>query len=202
MSVGREQSGLVYLDRDGTINVDTGYVVRPEEVQLIPGAAKGIALLKEAGFVTVIVSNQSAIGRGLGTIEQVEATNARIRDVLRKQDPGADIDGVYYCPHRPEDDCLCRKPRIGLSSQVKERWDISPEHCWSVGDKLRDLEFGLNLGIPLDHLILVQTGEGKSEKARLARREAGSVWGQKEILTLQDLQEAAEHIVQLGKGKF
>ncbi len=106
------RSAAVFVDRDDTLMVDVEYCADPALVQLIPGAAEGLRALRKAGYSVVVVTNQSGIGRGYFDIETLDRVNNRLRDELRRE--GADYDALYYCPHTPEEDCLCRKPKPGL----------------------------------------------------------------------------------------
>lgn len=153
----------VFLDRDGTINVDSGYVTSPERLELIPGASEAMGSLARAGFRLVIVSNQSAIGRGRATVEEVDATNQQLIALLAAEDPDAWPDLILYCPHAPSESCECRKPGIGLVKSAGLEFD--PTRSWMFGDKLSDIRFGVNLGLPLAQCLLVLTGEGRSSLA-------------------------------------
>lgn len=160
-------TGLILLDRDGTINVDSGYVCKPEEVVLIPDAAKAIGDMKRASYAVVIVTNQSAIGRGMATAKDVESCNEQLQKLLLEQDSDAVIDQVVYCPAHPDEVSLCRKPNIGMISMLKAELKalVSSNHTWMLGDKSSDIEFGINAGLSQENCILVLTGEG--EKTRL-----------------------------------
>ncbi|MCB0360322.1 MAG: HAD-IIIA family hydrolase, partial [Bdellovibrionales bacterium] len=118
MTLGHKGARFVFLDRDGTLNVDHGYVFDPDLVELIPGAARAVGDLKRAGFSVVVVSNQSCVGRGMCDEGAVQRTNDRLRELLRGADPDAVLDGVYVCFHAPEDQCSCRKPKPGLVADV------------------------------------------------------------------------------------
>ncbi len=157
---------VVFLDRDGTINVDTGYPSDPGALELIPGVGDAIACLDSLGYRIVIVSNQAAIGRGLASEGQVRAFNQALLERLCEANPGAKVEQILYCPHRPDDGCLCRKPQIGMIQQMLDRGDFDAEQSWVVGDKLSDILFGRNAGIPSAHQLLVLTGHGESELAR------------------------------------
>ena len=165
----------VFLDRDGTINVDTGYVTSPDRVELIPGVAKAMGSLARAGFRLVIVSNQSAIGRGKATAEDVEATNQQLISLLAAEDPDAWPDIILYCPHAPDEGCECRKPSVGLVKVAGLEYDRSKS--WVFGDKLSDISFGLNLGLPKEQCILVLTGEGRQSLAAAQDLELRSLPG-------------------------
>ena len=149
----------VFLDRDGTINVDTGYVTSPDRVTLIPGAAEAMGELARAGYRLVVVTNQSAVGRGKATVADVESTNQRLISLLCEADADAWPDLILYCPHEPSAGCSCRKPATGLieSSALNYDWARS----WVFGDKISDIQFGLNLGLPPERCVLVLTGDGR-----------------------------------------
>ncbi|MCB0344893.1 MAG: HAD family hydrolase [Bdellovibrionales bacterium] len=176
--------GVIFLDRDGTINVDTGYVFRPDELELIPGAANAIAELRRAGYKIVVVSNQSAIGRGMCDATDVDLTNQRLRDLLLKASPGAHLDAIFYSPHHPDDPKNTRKPGLGLLPQIREQFDFEPKHCWMIGDKLSDVEFGQNVGLPPSHCILLTSG------AKTSREQNAS-----QHLVFPSIAEAAQYIV-------
>ena len=186
--MGSRALAAVLLDRDGTINLDSGYVCEPQTVELIDGVWEGIAILKRAGFLVIVVSNQSAVGRGLGTIADVDATNDEITKQLLRKNEHAVVDAMFYCPHHPDQGCDCRKPQPGLFRQVQQQWNIDPQQSWMIGDKLRDLEFAGNIGIPPEQQILVLTGEGQVEFKR-------SQLEKRQVLVQENLQEAAKIIV-------
>ncbi|MEP7065493.1 MAG: HAD family hydrolase [Gemmatimonadota bacterium] len=130
----------LFLDRDGTINVDTVAVASAENVRLIPGAAAAIARVNAAAIPVIVVSNQSGIARGLYTVEQYEQVRARIDELLAAG--GAHVLTTYYCPHAPEASppCDCRKPRTALYRQAAAEHGIDLAKSWYVGDRLRDIE--------------------------------------------------------------
>lgn len=142
----------LFLDRDGTINVDTIHVASADSVRLIPGAAAAIARVNAAGMPVIVVSNQSGIGRGLFTVAEYEAVRARIDELLAAA--GAHVLATYYCPHNPEGApaCDCRKPAPALYRQAAEAHDIDLAKSWYVGDRLRDIQAAKLFG---GHGILV-----------------------------------------------
>lgn len=150
-----EKSKIVFLDRDGTINTDFGYVTQPEKVELIDGAAKAIGDLVREGLSVVVVSNQSAIGRGFATWADVDATNQRLQQLLLEEDPDARLVLVLCSPDAPWEASETRKPKTGLADEVRKHLIFDTSDCWVVGDKERDIEFGLNLGLPAAHCILL-----------------------------------------------
>ncbi len=179
---GRDR--VVFLDRDGTINVDSGYVYRPDELVLLPGAAKAVADFKRAGLKVVIVSNQSAIGRGMCEEVDVLRTNERLQALLLEQDADAALDAVFYSPHHPDDPASTRKPGLGMLPAIKQQFDFDPAYCWMLGDKQSDVEFGLNLGLPDNHCILLLTGAKTAVAQNLQRG-----------LVFPSIVEAAQYIV-------
>jgi D-glycero-D-manno-heptose 1,7-bisphosphate phosphatase len=130
----------LFLDRDGTINVDTVHVSHPDTVRLIPGAAAAIARVNAAGVPVIVISNQSGIGRGLFTVEEYERVRARIDELLAAE--GAHVLATYYCPHSPGtgQECECRKPRPALYRQAAAEHGLDLARSWYVGDRLRDIE--------------------------------------------------------------
>lgn len=147
----------VFLDRDGVINRDRGDYVRSwEEFEFLPGALNALRLLATGPHRIIVVSNQSAIGRGLVSREAVDAIHDRMVEAVRAG--GGRIDAIYYCPHSPEADCPCRKPRPGLLLRAARELDIDLRGSWLIGDDLRDLESAVAAGV---RPVLVQTGHGK-----------------------------------------
>jgi histidinol-phosphate phosphatase family protein len=134
----------VFLDRDGTVIEDVGYPGDPEQVTLLEGAAEGIRLLRESGLSAVIVSNQSGVGRGLFTMAALDRVHARMVELLAER--GAELDGSYYCPHAPDDNCDCRKPATGLIDRARHELGISSQGCIFIGDKASDVEAGAAAG--------------------------------------------------------
>ena len=165
----REQAA-VFLDRDGTINEEVGYLDHPEKLRLIPGVAGAIRRLNTAGFKTVVVTNQSGVARGFFDEGVVAAIHARLEELLRAE--GALIDGFYFCPHHPTAGkgdylraCPCRKPEPGLLLQAIAELQLDPLRSFMIGDTLKDIEAGARAGI---RGILVRTGYGEQELAKLA----------------------------------
>jgi D-glycero-D-manno-heptose 1,7-bisphosphate phosphatase len=154
---------IVFLDRDGTINEDAGYLVDPQNVSLIRGAARALAQLRGAGYELVVVSNQSAVARGLGSLDDVVAVNSAVQAALIREDTAAVIAEFLFCPHGPEDSCSCRKPQTGLLREFAKRCQFDPVECYLIGDKRSDIEFGWNAGLPRKNCLLVLTGEGNGE---------------------------------------
>ena len=132
------RSSAIFVDRDDTIMVDVKYCADPDMVRLIPGASEGLRALREAGYRVVIVTNQSGVGRGYFDVKTLKRVHNRLRDELRRE--GADYDAIYYCPHTPEEDCNCRKPKPGLLLKAASDMNIDLGASYTVGD--RDLDIG------------------------------------------------------------
>jgi len=133
----------VFLDRDGTINVEKHYLHKIEDFEFLHGAVEGLKLLQNAEYKLIIITNQSGIGRGYYTENDFNNLNVWMLDELKKQ--GVVIDAVYYCPHLPHAKiekykviCDCRKPAIGLYERAIKEFDIEIDHSWAIGDKIRD----------------------------------------------------------------
>ncbi len=147
---------LVILDRDGTINVDSDeFIKSPEEWIALPGALEAIARLNHAGWHVVIASNQSGLGRGLFDVVSLNAIHTKMHKQLAAV--GGRVDAVFYCPHTPDDNCSCRKPKTALFEQIGERCGIELKGVHTVGDSLRDLQAGAAVGC-VPHLVY--TGKG------------------------------------------
>ncbi|HTR20882.1 MAG TPA: HAD family hydrolase [Gemmatimonadales bacterium] len=155
----------VFLDRDGTIVDDPGFLADPAQVRLLPGAAGAIRHLNRAGLVVVVVSNQSGIARGLYGVPAYEAVQHRLTELLAAED--AHLDAAYYCPHLPEisGPCECRKPGILLYTRASDELGLDLARSWYVGDRLSDVEPARRLG---GVGILVQTGLGNSHADQAA----------------------------------
>jgi D-glycero-D-manno-heptose 1,7-bisphosphate phosphatase len=154
-------SVAVFLDRDGTINEDPGYLGDPEKVKLYPGTGQALSMLKSIlHFKIIVVSNQSGIARGFISEEDVDAVNARINELLKRDN--VSIDAFYYCPHHPEfsskQETECRKPSPLMIYKASKDLNINLEKSYMVGDTSADILCGKNAGLKT---ILVKTGYGK-----------------------------------------
>lgn len=135
---------FVLLDRDGTINVDKHYISRPEQVELLPGAAAGLKELSRLGLGLIVITNQSGIGRGYFDEPSLHAVHERLQMLLREAD--VSLDAIYYCPHDPSEGCECRKPAAGLIRQAVADFSFDPSEAFVVGDKSSDIELGQAVG--------------------------------------------------------
>lgn len=152
---------VVLLDRDGTINVEREYLSDPAGVALLPNAAAGLRKLRALGFGLIVISNQAGVARGYFTAADVDAVNARLMALLR--DEGIALDGIYVCPHGPDDGCACRKPEPGLIQRAAREHGFDVGASVMVGDKAIDVEAGRRAGAGT---ILVRTGYGRETEAR------------------------------------
>lgn len=158
----------IFLDRDGTINVDHGYVHQIDDFQFIDGVGKALKQLQDKGWLLVLVTNQSGIARGYFSEEQFLQLTEWL-DWSLDEDYGVVLDGIYYCPHHPEgqgeyrEACDCRKPQAGMFMQAIKDLGIDPAKSVMVGDKLEDMLAAQNAGVKTK--ILVRTGKAVSEEA-------------------------------------
>jgi len=164
-----KRRAAVFLDRDGTINEEVGYLDHPEKLKLIPGAAEAIRLINASGMKAVVVTNQSGVARGFFDELVVRAVHDRLRELLRAE--GGFLDGIYFCPHHPTEgrgryllSCDCRKPAPGLLIRAAAELDLDPAGSYMVGDTLKDIEAGERIGA---RGVLVRTGYGAESAAAL-----------------------------------
>ncbi len=160
---------LVILDRDGVINQDSdNYIRSAEEWIEIAGSIEAIARLSQAGYKVVIATNQSGLARGFFTTETLDAMHEKLLNLVKTQ--GGTVDGIYFCPHGPDDDCRCRKPRTGLIEEIFSHFDARKADTWLVGDSLRDLQAGIDSSCKV---ALVLTGKGRKTQATLSQSRTG-----------------------------
>jgi D-glycero-D-manno-heptose 1,7-bisphosphate phosphatase len=175
---------LAILDRDGVINYDSDlYIKSPAEWRAIPGAIEAIARLNQGGYRVAVATNQSGIGRGLFDMATLNAINDKMMEMVFRH--GGRIDAIFFCPHTPDDDCNCRKPRTGMLEEIAARFHAELKGVPCVGDSLKDMQAADAVGA---QPILVLTGKGRQT------REQGGL--PKRTLVFEDLAEASRHIVQ------
>src|SRR4030043_116157 len=155
----------VFIDRDGTINEQMGYINHLSRFHLIPGVADAIRLLNKNGFLAIIITNQSGVARGYFTMELLYEVHSLMIETLRRD--GANIDAVFFCPHYPggkvpeySHECDCRKPRTGLIDQARDAFNIDMSRSYLVGDHTTDLELAHHCNL---EGIMVRTGYGMGE---------------------------------------
>jgi len=134
----------IFIDRDGTINVNVEYLDNPEDFQMYPGVGEGIKLLKDSGYKIIIITNQSGLARGYFSEETLDKIHERMKKELYEK--GATIDGIYICPHHPDENCDCRKPKTGLLEKAITDFNIDPEKSYFIGDRMLDVEAGHKIG--------------------------------------------------------
>jgi D-glycero-D-manno-heptose 1,7-bisphosphate phosphatase len=173
----------VILDRDGTIVVDRGYLDDPAQLCFLPGAVAGLRLWHAHGHPLIVVSNQSGVGRGRLTLERAEQINACFLRMVEQA--GAKIAGSYFCPHRPEEDCACRKPKTQLVLEAAATLGFDPARAVVIGDKSSDIELGRRLGALT---MLVSADDRASDGGGVAAD-----------YTVRNLLQAAEITTQLGE---
>jgi D-glycero-D-manno-heptose 1,7-bisphosphate phosphatase len=155
---------FIVLDRDGTIIEEREYLSEPEQIKLIPGIGVALRDLRQMGFGLVVITNQSGIGRGFFDQGQLERVHQRLEQLLRAED--VYLDGLYVCPHKPDDDCVCRKPKLGLLQKAAVDLGFTLESSIVIGDKAGDIEMGHRAGALT---FLVRTGYGaQTENTALA----------------------------------
>lgn len=159
----------VFLDRDGTVQVEVDYLADPAGVELIEGVGKSLAALQRAGFALVVVTNQSGVARGILDEARLAAIHLRLSELLALD--GVELDGIYWCPHHPQHgeppyrcECSCRKPLPGMLLDAAREQALDLARSWMIGDAERDLDAGTAASV---RSILVETGKGADERARM-----------------------------------
>jgi len=167
-----KKNRAVFLDRDGTINEDVGYPNHFSQINIFPYSFEAVRKINKAGFLTVITTNQSGIGRGFLTEENLHDIHQKLKGAFSKHK--AFFDGIYYCPHYPlssdslyRKNCLCRKPNAGMALQAASDLNIELKKSYLVGDKVEDVLFGLSFEAKP---ILVLTGFGKKSLLKLKEK--------------------------------
>ncbi len=154
---------FVILDRDGVINQDSdSYIKSVDEWIPIPGSIEAIARLSQAGYKVVVITNQSGLARGY--FDEITLANMHSYMCSLVENAGGNIDAVFYCPHAPGDNCLCRKPLPGMLNQIEEEFNVSVKNAFFVGDSEKDIDAGLAKQC---RPILVRTGKGASTEKQL-----------------------------------
>jgi D-glycero-D-manno-heptose 1,7-bisphosphate phosphatase len=187
----------VFFDRDGTLTIESEWVRSAHDLVLLEGAAEAVARLSRAGYAVVLITNQSAVARGIISEAELGAIHAAFAAQLEAR--GAHLDGIYACPHHPTEgsapyrrECECRKPKSALIERAARELDLDLARSWIVGDAERDLVAGARLGV---RGILVSTGKGSAERQRLVSA------GSPPVHFTADAASAAELILALDQGR-
>lgn len=146
---------FILLDRDGALVVHKPYLSHPDQVELIPGVVKALKEFKKMGLGMLVITNQAGVGRGYFDLKTLEKIHQRLTDLLAEE--RIFLDDIYFCPHTPEDNCLCRKPKVELIEKAMKKHHFDPKSSFVVGDNKSDIELGKNIGATT---ILVKTGYG------------------------------------------
>jgi len=187
----------VFIDRDGTISEEVGYINHPSRFRLFPYSAQAIKELNDSGWLAVVVTNQAGVARGYFAEELITTVHEKMQLELEKQ--SARLDAIYYCAHHPtvgeppyRAECDCRKPKIGLITRAAEELDIDLSESWMIGDRYSDIELAHHAGIR-SAFVLSGYGRGEWEHQRTG-------WTYQPDLISENLLEAVEGIV--GRKKF
>lgn len=148
----------VFIDRDGTINIDGPYLDNPDRFEMYLGVGEGVKKLKDDGFKILVMTNQSGIARGYFTEDILLNIHERMKMEFIKFD--VKLDRIYYCPHHPDDDCDCRKPKTGLFEKAIEEHDIDVNQSYMIGDKILDVEAGQKIGVKT---VLIPEAHARNE---------------------------------------
>lgn len=171
---------FVILDRDGTIITERNYLSDHNQVELIPNAAIGLKKLRDKKLGLLVITNQAGVGRGYFTLHDLKLIHKRMADLLAGE--GVILDGIYFCPHVPEDNCNCRKPKLGLIEKAAKEHNFDPKLSFVIGDKALDVEMGQRMEAIT---FLVRTGYGiKVEKQNFVKPD----------YTVDDLLQASDTI--------
>ena len=159
MNTEKKKQPAIFLDRDGTLVEEVNFLHRVEDLRFFDFTDEAVTLLKENGFLIVVVTNQSGIGRNIYDEAAMHGIHEKIQNDLT-----ATLDAFYFCPHLPEEGCACRKPGVGMIKKALEEFDIDPDQSWMIGDKALDIMAGKNAGLKT---ALVLTGYGEKEIEKL-----------------------------------
>ena len=184
----------VFMDRDGTISEEVGYVNHPSRYRVFPYSAEAVRLLNETGWLAILVTNQAGVARGYFTEEMIDSVHGVLKSELEKG--GARLDAIYYCAHHPTVGqppyrlaCDCRKPRPGLITQAAAALDINLDESWMIGDRYSDIELAHNAGTRAA-LVLSGYGRGEWEYQR-------DTWQHTPDIVAEDLLEAVKRITEV-----
>lgn len=179
---------VVVLDRDGVVNRDSNEFIKSAAEWLpLPGSIEAIADLSRAGYLIMLATNQSGLARGLFDSAALDSIHEKFRKLVESE--GGSVDGIFFCPHGPEEGCRYRKPATGLLEQIEGEFDCKLHNCWFIGDSLRDLQAASSHGCKP---VLVRTGNGQETESLLENN------GLAETLVYDDLRHAANDLLSGG----
>ncbi|MBI3950771.1 MAG: HAD family hydrolase [Acidobacteria bacterium] len=186
----------IFLDRDGTVNVEVGYVNHLDRLELYPWTAEAIRLINQAGYKAIVLTNQSGVARKYMTEELVRKIHEKLQSELRRQ--GAYLDAIYYCPHHPAApdpayriDCECHKPKPGMVERGRREFNLDLTQSFVIGDKYLDIELARNVGAKG---VLVLTGYGLGEYEHLSH-----TWPKQPDYVAESLLAAVQWILNQGR---
>jgi D-glycero-D-manno-heptose 1,7-bisphosphate phosphatase len=189
----------VFIDRDGTISEEVGYINHPSRFRLFPYAATAIRSLNDHGWLAIVITNQAGVARGYFSEDMIQTVHAEMTNELARR--GARIDAVYYCAHHPSVgelpyrfDCDCRKPKPGLITRATRDFNIDLARSWMVGDRYSDVELARNAGLQ-SMFVMSGYGRGEWEHQRAS-------WTEQPDLVAEDLLEAVTRIVATDSSEF
>jgi D-glycero-D-manno-heptose 1,7-bisphosphate phosphatase len=174
----------IFLDRDGTLNRDLGYTHKTEDFCLLPSVKEGLDLLKQAGYSFFIITNQSGLGRGLFSMQDMAMFNATLLNHL----PGIIIKRIYFCPHSPEDECACRKPKTKHIDLAVKEFNVDRSQSWVIGDATCDIKMAKDAKI---NSVLVKTGCAGTDRKYFC----------KPTIEAYDMLDAAKRIIKHDNNK-
>ena len=183
----------IFLDRDGTINEEMGYINHIDRFKIFPFVAESIKIFRKNGFKTIVVTNQSGVARGYFTEELLNKVHTKLANFLEEN--GTKLDGIYYCPHHPSEgtgryklECNCRKPKTGLIEIAAQEHDIDLKKSYMIGDRYKDMKFAQNLNIKSGFVL---TGYGKGEYEHQKQ-----TWSYMPDIIAKNLKEMAQKITE------
>lgn len=192
VAYNKDMFPAIFLDRDGVVieNRDD-YVREWSHVHLLPNAIDALSGFHREGFKVIVVTNQAVIGRGFMTLDDAHRINERLLKTVKELDGW--IDGIFMCPHKPEDNCICRKPQPGLLLQAAREFSIDLSTSWMVGDAWTDLQAGQAAGV--QGTVMVRTGRGTAQLDQVQPREI------QPFVICEDIFDAFNHIVLFQKNE-
>ena len=187
----------VFIDRDGTLSEEVGYINHPERFRLFPYAAEAVRHLNENGWLAIVTTNQAGVARGYFSEQMIEKVHKGMEDQLAID--GASLDAIYYCAHHPSvgeppyrDDCDCRKPKPGLITRAATDFDIDLKNSWMVGDRYSDIQMARNAGVK-SAFVLSGYGRGEWEHQRQS-------WTEQPDMVAENLLQVVLNIVEESKS--